>query len=851
MLKNMTRKSMSGVTVQSTPEIKAVKKVASIKNNTCLHCSSEIPPKSSLELYCCAGCKTAHGLIKQLGLDEFYRMNQIQTVLPNSLKDFAFQRNSDQSRLWQSEAFREEFTFLQDGLVSYRFYVKEIHCYACAWLIESLVKLQFKNTVHAQVNVSTQNLYLSLKPDELSTLSHIETSLITLGYSLSPLYAKANDSSASDWIRTGIAGFVAGNIMLLAFAEYVDSGQSLTPIYRTMFRSVSAALTVFLMATSGWPLIRNAWNSLITRRPSLDLPLATALIFAGVYSITQIPFAEGNVYFDAIAMIVFLITISRSLQNQMLAQARSKSEKIWDKMQNFSSLEGPESTVIVRNLAEIREGNTILLNPTDMCPVNASLLSDEAMISLDSLTGEPDRKTIYRLDPVPAGAIVCNSPIKVKAQEDGNQSLIKKVQKLSCTLESAQSSFPILSERFANLFTLGLLIASALVFVYSVQTESIPEGLRRIAAMLIVACPCALAFAAPLCFSAAQTEAVKKGFLFKDLLGAERLSQLNTIFWDKTGTLTLNKPDLIATVTVDPQQLSWVSTLYDLSLLPTFSSHHAAREVGEWADSELLKITDVNASAHPRPELRHCMEHLSQGVEFKFENRNYRVGRLSFTSPEYKNRERSILQSESCENTDISVSLNGQLIITFQRLEKLAPTAALALRTAKRNGISNVVLSGDSQRRISATLSTLDQDLFSDMMYEVTVEDKITRIQTYISKNSTPGHKIVPCMVGNGFNDSLALKGTPVSVATLHAHESAKDAANLQLTTENLNAINEAYKLSHRLSKRIKTIAVLSLGYNMITILCAALGWVHPLTAAILMPLSSLVVFTASTRRWT
>lgn len=748
---------------------------------SCLHCGSETI--SGLQ-YCCAGCERIYTLLQKKGLQHFY---SLRDQIPLG-KIFS-----------PAKLFAPELELANTDIPSHQlrqsFYLEGIHCLGCLWLLEKLPEIE-PRILSASLDFSHGILHINRDP-KISWPEAV--SLIRqLGYVPRPLEEdKGEQAQRSDriqqTIRLGVAGFCAGNIMLLAVSIYGGASGMLAQ----NFALLSFLIALPALTYSAWPLYRSALLPLRYRRISVDLAVSLAIWVGFGLSIFNLFFgARTETYFDSLTMLVFLLLASRYFLNRF-RESLGKEGPCLSLLSVHRYLRTGSSRAEVR-AEEIIRGDVILLKTGQTLPADSHLQSPFAHFDLSLLTGESAPVKLFQGDAVDAGAKLLTGEAMVSAIRPSSQSRLAKIVEQTQAQHSNRSASLDFADRMGKRFVVVVLALAALTALFL----PFPDGLQRALVLVIVTCPCVLAFAVPLAFTRALQQAARAGILFRSAEKVEELASAKTIFLDKTGTLTEGNFEVVKwnQFSGDEQETRAVALALEKK-----SHHPVAKAIVRHLDTLSL----------PQCEIERFLEQPGLGVS-------------GFSGGE--EWEICGLRKNTTADNVVGVFRGGKLLASISLGDQLRPGASDFIAELHRLGLRAVILSGDNENRVAAVAKSVGVDGWKSAL---SPENKAELVR------ETPRS----VMVGDGANDSIAFQASGVGIAMRGAMELSLKNADVVLARPGLDGILKAIRTSRNTMRLVRTAFAVSLSYNVLAGCLALTGKMSPLMAAVLMPISALSVF--------
>ncbi|MFG0275423.1 MAG: heavy metal translocating P-type ATPase [Phycisphaerales bacterium] len=791
----------------------------------CAHCDLPVPAglveEGAAHQFCCAACRTAYEVIHACGLDRYYALRERTASKGEKARGVGerFERFDDPAftRLYCSAA--------PEGLLRTSLRLDGVHCAACVWLVEALPRVA-EGVVEARLDLGRNLVHLVWDPAAIS-LSRAARALDSLGYRPSPAHGLRDDEARRRderraLARLGVAGALAGNIMLLAFALYSGAFADMAPGTEAFFRWTSAGLGVIAIAWPGSVFFRGAWASLRVRRLHLDLPIAIALFAGAAWGVVSVATGRGEIYFDSLSAVVFLLLIGRYLQQRQQRRATNAVEMLFTMTPTRVRIVEGEA-IRAAPIDEVRVGDVVEAPANDSVPVDGVVVEGRSELDQSLLTGESRAVPVGPGDRVTAGAMNLASTLRVRVDAAGEETRIAGLMR---TVErSAMRRAPIvrMADRIAGRFVaavLGLAAGTLLLWLWLDPAHAIDHAM----ALLIVTCPCALGLATPLAVSVALGRAARRGLLIKGGAPLELLSAPGVLLLDKTGVVTESRMRLVR----------WVG---EESLRPVVgeaerdSAHPVGRALAAGLDDGASRLCEVS-------------HRIGRGVEASLDGEALQIGSPAFIEvcagalPAWVSDAAAELAREGL--TPVVVALGGAARAVAGVGAPLREDAQASVDAIRAAGWRVGMLSGDHPDVVHRVAERLG--LEADLCWGgATPEAKLRVVESLV-----PSGTVV--MVGDGVNDAASLAAATVGVAVHGGAEASLEAADVSVSRPGLAPIVELLAGSDRAARVIRRNLRASLFYNAVTASLAVGGVLGPLLAAALMPLSSITVITLSHR---
>lgn len=674
--------------------------------------------------------------------------------------------------------------------------VPSMRCAACIHAIETALN-GLSGVKDARVNLTQKRVAVETS---LPSETLIET-LADAGYEAFPYdttaLANQTDAVGRDLtLRVGVAGFAMMNVMLLSVAVWSGA----TDATRDLFHLVSAAIALPASIFSAKPFFTNASAALRKMRLNMDVPISLAILLACGLSLFEALNGGEHAYFDAALSLTFFLLIGRLLEHRTQAAARSAAKDL-TALEVHTALRKGGKNVEKVGTAELRIGDTVLVPSGVRIPVDGTLLSRESYTDRAFLTGESDPVNHTEGSTLCAGEINIGAPFEMRADAVGDNTQIRQMARLVETAENARNNYTTLADRAAQFYAPAVHLLAALTFTgWFIATGDVRHALNVAVAVLIITCPCALGLAVPAVSTAAIGQLYRMGFLVKSGTALERLAEVDCVVLDKTGTLTapgftFDSSDL------DPDEKAIAKALAQASL------HPVSQALNAYLDGiDAASLTDIT-------------EHPGKGIS-------------------------------GCYN-DIPVSLsraNGQTSLALQIADRTRELAYSETPVAGAEGLgANLsaialpahIISGDTEAKTAKLANHVDIDTWQAGMKPDEKHDHI-RVLTADGK--------LPCMVGDGINDTAALAASHASIAPGSALDAARSAADVVMIGPTLGELPKLIQISRKAVSLYRQNFRIAFTYNAIAIPLCIAGYASPLMAALAMSTSSITVLLNATR---
>jgi Cu2+-exporting ATPase len=778
------------------------------------------------EQFCCQGCRGAYGVINACGLNGYYAL--LERMGDNAIQapaaDAAFAEYDDPAfaALYIKPADQEAAGHTRLDLV-----LEGMHCAACVWLLERLPRV-LAGVRSSTVYLGRSSVSVVYDPT-LVRPSRIAEALASLGYTPHPPRGRAAQdaqrrSERRQLVHIAVAGACAGNVMLFAFALYGGLfGGSMNPGAETAFRWLSLVAGMVSLLWPGAVFFRNAWASVRTRTPSIDAPIVVALLAGGVMGLVNTVLNRGEVYFDSLTMLVFLLLVGRYFGARQQRAAADSVELLFSLTSGGATRIGTDGRVLRVPIEAVAAGDLVEVRPGESFPVDGAIESGRTSVDQAMLTGESRPITVEAGGAVLAGTVNLSSPVRVRASSTGKETRAGKLMDLVERCAARRPAIVRFADAIARPFTAVVAVVAAATFVLWWLIDPV-RAVDHAVSLLIVTCPCALGIAAPLAVHAAIGRGARRGILVKDGDVLEKLARPGLILLDKTGTLTVGRVRVVRAVGDHGAALMAAAVERD-------ATHPIAAAIREEYG---VGLTARGVDQTTRGGIRGTVDGRSVAVG----NEPFVLGES--TEPLSGELAAAVAQARAEALTPVLVAVAGRPRAVFVLGDALRPDVHDSVTLLKNLGWRVGILSGDDPSIVSAMAQRLGLDP-ADCCGGVNPEDKAAVVRERMAAGPV-------VMVGDGVNDAVALATATVGVAVHGGAEASLSAADAYIGRPGLAPLVELIEAGPRTLRTVKRIFAVSLAYNILAGGLAVAGLIHPIIAAIMMPLSSLSVTAVALR---
>ncbi len=784
----------------------------------CDHChlefSKDVMIKDGEHYFCCNGCQGVYHLLSDEGLDSFYEKTKGVKLSPPT-KQYEDSKNFDSPAFYDKFVKTDENGFSRVALV-----IEGIHCSACVWLNEKALQ-KMDGVIEANINY-TNNKAIVVWDDDIVKLSQIVDMIRAIGYNAFPYdpsiqESRANKERKDYYLRMAVAIFATMNVMWVAVAQYAGYFTGIKQDMKTILNIAEWVLATPVLFYSGWIFFRGAYYGIKTKTVNMDILVATGATLTYIYSIYITLTESGEAYFDSVSMIITFVLIGKFLEvlsKKSVADALDIMGKdIPNEVQVLR-----EGKIVPVKLADVQVGDVIVVTSGQKVLFDGEIIKGEGCFDESSLTGESEPICKQEGDNVISGTLSIDADVQVRATKDFEHSTLAHLTNL---LEESLSKKPRIQQmanKLSEYFSITILTLSAVTFLAWLWLGHDFERSFMVAiSVIVIACPCALALATPVATLVGLGIAARRGILFKEAAQLETMAKADTLLLDKTGTLTLGKPEVV-------QEKKYKE--YDknvLASLTKLSNHPVSKGVFNYLDlDDFHEVCFDSFKQHP-----------AMGIEAYVGKRRYLGGNAKLL------KYFGIDVAYESDRTLFFFAVDDEVVAVFELEDPLKPDAKQSIEAIKKRGIEPVILTGDHK---NIALKVANELGIRRVYYELTPEHKAAFVEDMHKQN----HIVV--MVGDGINDILALSQADIGIVMGSGSDIAIEVGDVVLLDDRLTSLVESFQIAATSYRLIKENLALSLVYNAITIPLAMAGYVIPLVAAISMSLSSLLVVGNSIR---
>jgi len=769
----------------------------------CYHCGDAVSNavfEADGHSFCCLGCQSVYRILSSNNMQQYYRYN----MHPGKKK------GNDPTRyeyLDEDAIVEQLIDFRNEEITIVTFYIPVIHCSSCVWLLEHLHKLH-PAVVTSRSDFLKKQVNVTFRQDEFSLRGLVEL-LEGIGYepkiTLQDVVKEGRKFSQKELIaKIAVAGFCFGNSMMLSFPEYFGMG-AFEARYAEFFGWMNLAFTLPVLLYSGRDYFRSAWHSLRQQALNLDVPLALGIAALFVRTAWEVLSASGPGFADTLCGLVFFLLVGRWVQQRTYHHISFERDyrSYFPVAVTRLGADGPKPIP----LADIEVGDRLLIRNNEIVPADAILLKGEAAIDFSFVTGEADpvRKVLGEI--VYAGGRQTGEALELEVVKPVSQSYLTQLWNHEA-FKPHERNFRTFSNTVSRYFTGVLLGIAFLALSCWLLHGDTGRAWGAFTAVLIIACPCALALSSPFTLSAALSIFDKHRFYVKNTAAVEQMAAVDCLVFDKTGTISSPSAARMR-FEGDLQPDEWEQVV----ALCSNSNHPLSRELVKFAGGER---TPGSFS------LSEYREIAGKGIEATVSDRRVRVGSAAFV--------------DACREQpggSVYVAIDDEVKGCFSVEQPWRPhlREVLAGLAASRQ---LHLISGDRDQEKERLRRVFPPQ--ADLLFHKTPMEKMT----YIRSLQDQGRKV--CMLGDGLNDAGALRQADMGIAISDDVNNFSPGCDAILDGASFAKLPRFFRFAKDVMRVIYLSFGISLTYNVIGLTFAVTGMLSPLFAAVLMPISTVTV---------
>lgn len=754
--------------------------------------------------FCCQGCASVYGLLYQHDMGNFYDLSELKAVKPREIESNRFDHLDDPS---VQALF---FTYQDDKKYKVSLKLPQIHCAACIYLLENLYRFD-AGVIRSEVDFLKKEAHLTVTKAALP-FKALVILLAQLGYEPHLHHGLNNNKTVADEEkalirRLAVAGFVFGNIMLLSFPEYLSPGGVREPLLRSVIQTLIILLALPLLFYSGRSYFEQAWLGIRKRDLNIDIPIALGMVALFGRSVFEIVSGTGHGYMDSLAALLFFLLIGRYFQQKTydhLSFERDYRSFFPLGVTRVHTHQAEEEVAI----SKLVPGDHIRVRNAEIIPADAILNSASTLIDYSFVTGESALQEKFRGDVLYAGGKIAGPMVELEVIKAVAQGYLTRLWNQEYFSKGQDDAFKTITNKISQYFTPAVLVLAFGGLLFWLPTSA-ATAFQVFAAVLIIACPCALALSAPFTFGHAIRILGRNGLFVKNSAVVDKLSQLKQIVFDKTGTLTRRDQ-----AELDLTAIDWDEK--DQMLVKTacqHSTHPLSRQLAAALDCPVYDKTDL------------CDEQQGKGIVAMIQGHEVVIGSAVLVG---------LKETGNNPGTTVYIRIDHSILgyVRYKNHYRQGMENSIGML---HDTYTLAVLSGDNDQERQYLHTLFGQE--TNIRFNQSPADKLEAIQQM--KQQDAG---LLMMVGDGLNDAAALRQADIGMAVSENSGQFTPASDIIIDAEQMRKLPQLLRFVRQTRIIIFSNLSLSLLYNITGLSFALSGLLTPVVSAILMPVSSITV---------
>ena len=772
---------------------------------TCFHCGTECgigAAEADGHAFCCHGCLSVYELLRAHDACQYYQFDDSQRRRPSAEPEDRFAGLDRIVTPTPSTGARARSAI--------QFHLPDLHCAGCVWLLERLNRFD-AGILASRVDLLHRTVAIDYSIDETSP-SAIARLLDSLGYPPAIEHQESDGRKSSSARRTlttqiGIAGFAAGNVMMIGLAHYIAGPGGLDPLVEKVLTVVEIGLSALVLIVCAQPWLRDAWGSLRRGIISLDVPVSIGILAIFTRSLFDIVTGRGEGFLDSFTGLVFFLLVGRLFQQRAFESL--EFERSMNSFLPMTATRRNGDALETIGIDELKRADVVVVRNGEVIPADAILLHNVGVVDYTNLTGEVEPIECRPGTMLYAGGRVLGRALELSVVKPSSSSMMASLwarQDIHTDRRSIEST----RERFGLAFTVGVLGVALLAALW--WLPNVDMALNAFTSVLIIACPCALTLSMPITFGTAMGVLARRGIFLKNVATMSELQRVTHVTFDKTGTLT------------EPHTATFVGS----KLSPDISAGFLAL-----AMQSTHPVSRAIVAAGPPSRV--CVDHVQElpGIGMRCHHAGHDLA-LGSAELIVDDTERAAYS----EDVSGSVAMiDGHPVGRFVVRHEVYPGVAQMVSSLRGEKISVSMVSGDSEQGRSAV-----EHIFRPEEIRLATSPS-EKVESILLKRQSGKHVL---MVGDGLNDIAAMSAANVSIAVSNGSSRIVPACDVMIDASNISAIDRLLTYARAQNAVVRTAFWFTMTYNAFGFYLATTGRLSPVITAVMMPVSSLLVIAIS-----
>lgn len=774
-------------------------------DHPCKHCSEPVgnqPIMLDEHAFCCEGCKMVYSILSENDMCRYYDID------PEAGMSLKGKKQSQFAYLDDEKVITHLLDYQQDDFCSVHFHLPQIHCSSCIWLLENLYKFN-PGISKSRVAFLKKEIHLQYDPQQISLRQIVEL-LDSIGYTPAINFSDLDSDKRplmerSFFYKLGVAGFAFGNIMLLSFPEYLGLEKGSDPFFFQLFGYLNIVLALPLVFYSGRDYLLSAWVGIQKRHLNIDVPISLGILTLFGRSVFEIITHTGAGYLDSLAGLVFFLLIGKWFQQRTYHKLSFERDyKSYFPIAANLLKDGIEKSI---TLDQLNVGDVIRVRNQEIIPADGLLMSGHGQIDYSFVSGESEPIEVTSGENLFAGGRQTAGTIEVKLSKKVSQSYLTQLWNDDAFTKEADSATSALADKVGRYFTITILLIAGITLFYWLPINT-ATAVNAFTAVLIIACPCAVALAIPFIFGNAVRILGRQAFYLKNTGIVERLAQFSTVILDKTGTLTTTEE---GDVKFHGNQLD-LEQWQIIGAMTQQSNHPASKKINRYLVEELHITAQL--------PLDYWEEIPGKGLLAFAKKQELKLGSAAFIG----------LEGQAAKG--VYFSIDGTTLGYFE-INNPIRKGLHDLLDYFREKAKVYLLSGDNERELDRLRPYFEEE---QLHFHQSPTDKMQ----FIKSLQTAGEEVV--MLGDGLNDAGALKQSDVGIVITENTNNFTPASDAILRADQFEHLPVYLRFARNSIQLVYMAYGLAFVYNIIGLSFAVQGLLSPIVAAILMPASSISI---------